>query len=905
MKSPGKRKPLGLLLLFSVTAAIFVILYRRFITGSAVYLYTDIGSDSFTSSFPILVYLRDLFHRADFSAYHLNAGLGADTSQLFLKYLNPLKFPLLLFSKDKLPGGLMLARFLETAAAAGFSFGFFRRLTKDDASSVIAALAFSFSGYLTLWSQNLTIGSCMAVFACCMYLLVRALEKKTACSFLLLSAGLALSVLTNYYFTWMTGLFIILFLLVRAAVMKETAGGLFRDAGRTFLAACGALILAAFGVVQIISGMTSSVRTSDLTAHVPLTKMQSPKTMLSLAGRFFSVNACGVGSSYTGGANYYEIAALSSSILVLFALIYLLLEKKTRLITALCLAAGICMLTFRKAGWLLQFNGDIQRFSFLLTFALTAALAVFLREVFTRPDRRFLTASSVTAVLLTAAVPLLLSKAGAPFGIAVFTRAFKEALLFSVLYAAVFLAVPLISRKKSLLAACLLLLLGAELVLMNHDTLYSRVYVTGEGYPDAADDYGIGTAVSSVMTEDTPLCRISATSDSELANAGMLLGFPAASVYQNANPASMGAWTQTASVCGQSQNHAVISWYHYLPLALLSGRYCVVPGDALAIHSLPDALFERKASESGTQAVWELRDALPFGYLYTEETDEASLLSLSAPERLAAMTRACAVTGKSTRESVSGTAPASSFVPPSLVKTDLMPLASEPSDLSVTQEDGALSLKKTGRDPYFFLSFGQGKASSARMLSFRCKGLKNRREAFVLYLLTENSGPDPADSIAVYVNDACPDACVLLPDGVTGIRFDPPKGASSTVLTELSLSQWTNPAEALSALGSADVRDIRFERGTYEASVSSDGGIFCVPVFYSGSWRAEVNGAEVPVEEINGGLCGIRIPSGDVRLSMTWKRPGSLPGLAVSLLSVCAWIALMLFFGKRRSPVSP
>ena len=81
-QNAGSAKQTALFLLFA--SFIFLVLYRRFLFGSAVYLYSDIGSDSVASSYPILVMLSRLFQAGDFSFYTLSSGLGADNPDMSL-----------------------------------------------------------------------------------------------------------------------------------------------------------------------------------------------------------------------------------------------------------------------------------------------------------------------------------------------------------------------------------------------------------------------------------------------------------------------------------------------------------------------------------------------------------------------------------------------------------------------------------------------------------------------------------------------------------------------------------------------------------------------------------------------------------------------------------------------------
>ena len=57
--------------LLAATAVLYLILYGRFLFGDAVYMYSDVGSDSLSSSYPIIVMLSRLFGTRTFNYYTL------------------------------------------------------------------------------------------------------------------------------------------------------------------------------------------------------------------------------------------------------------------------------------------------------------------------------------------------------------------------------------------------------------------------------------------------------------------------------------------------------------------------------------------------------------------------------------------------------------------------------------------------------------------------------------------------------------------------------------------------------------------------------------------------------------------------------------------------------------------
>ena len=65
MRRIFKEHPIILLLI--LTNLVFFVLYRRFLFKGAVFMYSDVGSDSLSSSYPIIAELSRLFETRTFS----------------------------------------------------------------------------------------------------------------------------------------------------------------------------------------------------------------------------------------------------------------------------------------------------------------------------------------------------------------------------------------------------------------------------------------------------------------------------------------------------------------------------------------------------------------------------------------------------------------------------------------------------------------------------------------------------------------------------------------------------------------------------------------------------------------------------------------------------------------------
>jgi len=104
----------------------------------------------------------------------------------------------------------------------------------------------------------------------------------------------------------------------------------------------------------------------------------------------------------------------------------------------------------------------------------------------------------------------------------------------------------------------------------------------------------------------------------------------------------------------------------------------------------------------------------------------------------------------------------------------------------------------------------------------------------------------------------------------------------------------------------------RIDAGGFRVTTFDDGRIdatfharqdetLLISVPYDTGWSAWVDGRQVEVSRLYGGLLGVPVPQGDSTIELRYTVPGLVPGLVVSLASVavfCAWRVL----ARRRRP---
>lgn len=102
------------------------------------------------------------------------------------------------------------------------------------------------------------------------------------------------------------------------------------------------------------------------------------------------------------------------------------------------------------------------------------------------------------------------------------------------------------------------------------------------------------------------------------------------------------------------------------------------------------------------------------------------------------------------------------------------------------------------------------------------------------------------------------------------------------------------------------VSDFEVTKSGFTSKCSYDTDkLVCFTVPYCEGWSCEINGKEVEVDKINGGLLGIRVPAGECNIVFTYETPGLKYGLIATVIgSVLLLIYIvMMYFVLKEKPV--
>lgn len=909
-----------LLMLLIFTNIIFIALYWRFVLGQAVYMYADIGNDSFSSSYPTLSMISDMLHSGNISSINLTDGLGSDVTAILMQYLNPVKLIMVLFPHDLLPVGILLAVFIQVNLLSLFSWNFFRLLLSDRTFAFAPALIWTFSGYVILWGQNYSFLTDILLFTACMFFLQLYLQDDKKWKTIWLIPTLSLFLISGYYFLYMAGIFCILYTIGYLLLQKKGWKKILTKLIGLAVMAALSLLIGCAALLAILSTFSSSDRVGALSFSNILQDL-IPKggiiRYLTFLGRLFSVNIFGSGSTFQNYGNYFEAAILSTSILFFFADAYYLIQKKTRKKALIMNILSAVFLVFPVFSKILNFNPDSERWTFLLCFLEVIVIGFFIKDLLTDRNNYALKKSLiVTAVFTVLSLGLLLF-----LGIRklVYIRKKTIVIIVAFLTAYGFFFLRLLKNTKVTKRAAFFFvcLLSLEMVLTNYATVNDRVYITQDQFNNSLYNDGSQDAIAKIKTSDTGLYRISNDrirpadetawlfpSDPELvyANEGLANGYASTNMYSSTIPRSLCTYTAAYKVDQITNNFFVINDFsEYYLYTLLCGKYRISQRSTSSYSDSDSSLFTISKDSTDDMKVFRNNNTLPFGYLYTNEISKSDFEAQNSAERMRAVTQGFFYTDTVRNENISFS---STALKESHSIASLSDCLSQTNDCSVTADGSSIKITASGNDAYAVFSIPDASAEEGKSLYLKITSdVPSDSKGIPMQIFMNSS--DYQEFGTELESDVCftseDDTVFLpLPSGCSSVRLDILNSGSDPVVIKDAVftDSVTTDFDDLKA---TDIFNISYSNDTYQATLTcdEDTGMLCVPISFNKNWTARVNGKTVQAENINGGLIGIPVEKGTSTIIMHYAIPHLLTACIISVISFLLFLAGFLFLKKK------
>ena len=354
-------------IVMGLAALMIATVYRTFLFGDAVLLYTDIGSDAVNIFYPLWYQQAKLW--AQHGALHgfsLETVMGMPTS---INLWDPFQWIIISGGPEAIPQRVVVAEILKSLLTAAFAFGTFRMMGLRNVTSTVGALCFAFSGYIALGAGAWYVHSAEVVLIAVALWSSEYATNGRRFWFVISPLMFAFIAQNGGYLTIYLTAAVIVYALIRALQSDQLKPALRGSAMAIGSLAVG-LLISYSAITGMITSLTQSGRAEALnTVEGGLMSLKKDRSITQLVERAeltkvvqraYSINALGIGNDYrgstAGGDNYLEgpLLYFGLPMLLFFPLYGLGRSRREKLVWGAMLAAVLMMLIFpwfRYAFW--------------------------------------------------------------------------------------------------------------------------------------------------------------------------------------------------------------------------------------------------------------------------------------------------------------------------------------------------------------------------------------------------------------------------------------------------------------------------------------------------------------------------------------------------------------------------
>lgn len=882
-------------ILVGIISILYAVLFAKFIVGDSAYFFTGMGDDTLNINYPLYHFFSDMFQSKNFDTYFLNVGLGMDMTSNMFPYLNPLNFVILLLSERLIVWGVIFLVYVKLLLIGIFGYKFFQKHIRNEWGSLAAALAWTFSSYIMLWGQHYGFLTAIVMFTIFMYLVHLFVDENEKSRNGILALWVTWMLFTSYYFLYTTAVISALYVLVYCICKKKSCKELILK--MVALGAMGVLGVCIGGVclTATLNDFTNSARTEVLGIG-GLDFLFRPYDMEWVScqfARIVSNNIIGVAEDYSGVINYYEVAMLFTSSLFFFALPVLVQKRRYRKMTLSMVVLAIASIIFPVSGKLFNLTVTSYRWTFVICFMEALAIGMAVKEILHTQNKKELYWSVGSGVILS-----VLVSAGIVMG------EYKEYYEVSYKYLAVFLAFVMLygacilisafsEKIKKKMPVLLVGVLTVEMVICNYPTINHRNFPTRHQL--ATDYYHDGTegVYDELQEEDDSLYRVSKNYTSASENDSVIQGYAGTSVYMITNPKELIQLKNMYGADAIGSNRISFKEENYVWQTLLGEKYLFTLDQAIV--SEDNYSYVKTV---GDKHVYVNDNAVPFGYLYDEAWDKSQVEQMSELNRSLAAVDGFYYTDGS-EATIYETAELGETVGYSLLNHEIAQ-----NECTTTITSDGITISEMGGDPFIVFRDISSYFDDSAIHKIRIEVETEQAIDMAIYYKMSDEEDFRGDKI--YIFSVSPEQSTweyIVPGDIDDIRVDISDEISEVTIKSLEIINCTEASESLEELKNSKVTNTSFEDDTYRATVNNESDsvqMLCVPLLYSDKWSVTVDGEKSEVYNINSGLCGIEIASGEHDVVMEYQASYLKTGLVISGIGILIYGLWMVVENRKK-----
>ena len=127
----------GVRVLLLAVTAVCIIVFHNFILGKKLFIYKDVGYETYNQYWPALQYLVNSIRSGKWSLWSFEAGMGNDLAGLAEIILDPFHFLLIFLPQRLVPYGIGMAHIVKIYVCAIFGYKYLKKIGVMDQLEVV------------------------------------------------------------------------------------------------------------------------------------------------------------------------------------------------------------------------------------------------------------------------------------------------------------------------------------------------------------------------------------------------------------------------------------------------------------------------------------------------------------------------------------------------------------------------------------------------------------------------------------------------------------------------------------------------------------------------------------------------------------------------------------------------
>lgn len=838
---------------------IYGITYIPILINHKMYMYLDIGADTYCNYWPSLSYIQSWLH--DTTTWDMSLGLGASPIiQLCFWGADPFNWIIFLFHPRLMYIGIFISLMFKYIVLAVVSWLYIQKMkiSNNYIFCTIAASCIVFSGWFVGWGQHYHFATMYVFFIAALLMLERWLQDRKWLGFVIVVAYLCM--MTPYY-SYMVFLFLAIYYLFRYfCINRKIAPKTFWQDGFKTAGLC--LLAIGCSGILFLPAVEEMLNSPRIGGNYKLgLGISSIKELMSFVLRLFSNNIFGINEGFIGISNYYEAPFMYVGG-VLGILIIPVLYYKRNCKKAYCVAAFLCLASvFLSTNTALIFNA-FSAITYRWTFLYVPVVALGIGSSLEKLKNKDIDNNRIISYAFLSSFLLMLVYAIYLFRRQIFpSRDIFYTVIFTMLFLAVDYVILISDMKRKYLAIYIVCI--AELSLnafwsVNRIGLISNNEVESMVYFDETND-----AIEYLKETDTSFYRLSKRYAYTDLNDNMIQHYSGEKYYSST--LSPVYWNIEKMFDLRGKNSTYVKGFDDKQFLrdITCGKYMISPVNK-------DYYGYELVKCFGGKYLYINKNVLDFGILYDCYINATHFKELPDYEKGDITYQACILEDIDSAGCLS-----------EIEENKLFEIHEVDYTLNCFENRVALSLEQQNNNPLLIEITTSNFAGTLSGIIYNSSDVNQADISDYLNIEMEGNSTKYYLVDALHINEIIIEA--------------PPENIVEIHIYEKNMEYIEKQIETLkeTPFHIVEFRD-SYIHGT---TVTDKEKLLFVPIIYDKNWHVYINGEEQDVLTANAGFIAVIVPEGENDITIRYEAKSYRYGAISSLCSI--FIIVILCAGKR------